>query len=553
MAKGMEIFSLFGSILVDNSKANESISKTEKNAEGLGTKLGNGIKTAAKWGAAIGAGAIAAGTALYGLATKAAESTDRIDKMSQKIGISRQGFQEWDFILSQSGTDVEKLQVGLKTMVQRMDETAKGTGQGAEMFKKLGVTVTDSTGAMKSQEQVFEETVRALQGMPEGAEKSRLAFELFGKAGTELMPMLNGTTGSIDEMKEMAHKLGIVLSDDAVDAGVQFTDTVDQLKRSFGAVTTQVGTAVMPIMQKFAEWIIANMPTIQRIIGAVFNFLKTYVDIAVQAIGWLVDAFNYFFDSTKDSSDEFMYYFEVFKTWFMDLFEVLKELVFASLEAIKVFWDKHGEEIIAVAKAIWDVIYTFIGYAMEQIKTIIQIATALISGDWEAAWDGVKQLFVNAWEYMKEILPKLLDGLYKVMKASFSIFKEIGKSMFNFVWEGMKSIWESISNWVSDKVDWLVDKLTFWKKTQDKMSGGGAKTINGNVVPSGSHAGGLAYVPYDGYIAELHRGERVLTAAENRAGAGMTININGANIMDDYGVDRLMDRVIERLALQGVR
>lgn len=94
----MEIFKLFGSILVDNEEANKSISATDKKAEGLAGKLKSVIGTAAKVGAGIAAGVGAAGATLLGIANKTAETTDRIDKLSQKIGVSRQGFQEWVII-----------------------------------------------------------------------------------------------------------------------------------------------------------------------------------------------------------------------------------------------------------------------------------------------------------------------------------------------------------------------------------------------------------------------------------------------------------------------
>lgn len=66
----------------------------------------------------------------------------------------------------------------MKTMVQRMDETIKGTGKGAEAFEKLGVSATDLEGNMRAQEDVFEDLVRKMQDLPEGAEKSQLAFDL---------------------------------------------------------------------------------------------------------------------------------------------------------------------------------------------------------------------------------------------------------------------------------------------------------------------------------------------------------------------------------------
>lgn len=67
----IELFKLVGSIMVNSDEANKSISKTEKNAEGVGNKLKSGIKTAAKWGAGV---AVAAGTAITGM-TKMAKST----------------------------------------------------------------------------------------------------------------------------------------------------------------------------------------------------------------------------------------------------------------------------------------------------------------------------------------------------------------------------------------------------------------------------------------------------------------------------------------------
>ena len=99
--------------------------------------------------------------------------------------------------------------------------------------------------------------------------------------------------------------------------------------------------------------------------------------------------------------------------------------------------------------------------------------------------------------------------VYAVLRASFGIFVDIGKSMFEFLWEGMKSIWDSISSWVSDKVSWLIDKLAFWRNSKSQMSGGDDDI-------DGSHAGGLAYVPYDGYVAELHPRARVMTASEKQ-------------------------------------
>ena len=160
-----EIFKLVGSIFVDSTAANESIKKTDEKAEGLGKKLLSGIGTAAKWGAGIAAAAGAGASALAGMAVKTAGVTDNIDKMSQKIGISRQAYQELDFICSQSGTSVDSLKNGLKTLTTQMQSAADGSKSAKGYFDDLGLSWEDGNGNLKDQETMMWEAFSALQGM----------------------------------------------------------------------------------------------------------------------------------------------------------------------------------------------------------------------------------------------------------------------------------------------------------------------------------------------------------------------------------------------------
>ena len=76
---------------------------------------------------------MAGGASLFGMANKATDTLDRVDKLSQKIGMSRQGFQEWDYILSQSGTDVEKATDGFKTLVTQIDQPTRAWARVPEL------------------------------------------------------------------------------------------------------------------------------------------------------------------------------------------------------------------------------------------------------------------------------------------------------------------------------------------------------------------------------------------------------------------------------------
>ncbi len=140
---------------------------------------------------------------------------------------------------------------------------------------------------------------------------------------------------------------------------------------------------------------------------------------------------------------------------------------------------------------------------------------------------------------------KLALALIKGMLSYIGKMKDAGKALFNGVWDGLKGIWSSISSWVSEKVSWLVDKLAFWRK--------------GKKETDGSKRTGLREVPFDGYVAELHKGEMVLTAAEanqyqKKATAASTrnytINFNGNySFSDKEDISYFMDkaqRLIDR-------
>lgn len=582
-----------GTVLVDNSKANESISKTGKEADSLSTKIGNGLKTVAGIGAAVG-GAVAAGAAaLYGMAMKSAETTDRIDKLSNKIGISKTAFQEWDYVLGQNGMDVEKLQVGVKTLTAQMDAVAKGNKNAAENFEKLGLSVTDANGKLKSQEQMTNETIMALANMENGTEKARLATELFGKAGIEMMPMLNNGAEGITELKDRAHELGLVMSDEAVTAGVVLGDTMDDVKKSFGQVVTTIGVQVMPIIQKLLEWVLTNMPQIQSFISKAFGVISQVVGTAVSVIEWLIDAFGKLFDSSEVTSQDLERIWQTVQTMFEIVFNALSELVMAFVEMALEFWNVFGEDIIAYTGALIEFLGAVFKTIFDLIIDLSKVFTALFRGDWEGLWEAIKNLLLNYWENIRGVFQKYVDmlliqlegfgkllsmvweiiweGIKKIinniwtsivkwfdkavmepintMKNKAISFFNAGQELIQNVWNGMQDIWNNLTSWVEEKTSWLLDKLMFWRDSQKEMNSG-----SGGV--DGSHANGLDYVPFDGYRAILHQGERVLTADENKAYNGQqgktTINQYFYNVSEKdtaFKTQRATKKALRELAL----
>lgn len=257
----------------------KKIEQSKEKLDSVKRSLSSGIKTAGKWAAATGAAAV---TGIIKVAEEASEKLDTVDKMSQKIGVSRQTYQELDFVFSQFGTNVDGLKNGLKTLRSVMDTTAQGTSKNKTALEELGISAIDVSGNLRDSEDVMWETFKTLQGMENQTKKARLATKLFGKAGLELMPMLNGSAGSVENLRKKAHKLGLVLDNETIDKGVEFKDTLDQTKRALSAVGTELGAAFMPAMVRVMRKVQDKMPEIRKMVEGfgkkVENDIEWFID-----------------------------------------------------------------------------------------------------------------------------------------------------------------------------------------------------------------------------------------------------------------------------------
>ena len=232
-------------------KFGDEIKKTGKETEQAGDqfqKVGEVLKTVGKAmaaaAAAIGAGAVAAGKKIWDMANDTAAAGDTVDKMSQKLGMSAEAYQEWDYVLSQSGADIESMGAGFKSLTNLVDKATSGNDAAAASFEKLGI----STKELKdmSREDIFALTVKRMQEMGDTTDRAALANTIFGKSGQNLAPLLNQTAEATQDLKDKAHDLGFIMSDEAVDASVKFTDSMDTLKRTFEGVKNNITSELLP-------------------------------------------------------------------------------------------------------------------------------------------------------------------------------------------------------------------------------------------------------------------------------------------------------------------
>lgn len=406
------IFSLFGEVLIDNTNANKSIDDTTKKAENSGSKVGSAFSSIAKGAVAVGTavatGAAAVGTAAFKMASDTASAADNIDKMSQKIGISTTAYQEWDYVMSQNGMSVDKLQTGIKTLTSKMDAARNGTASATEAFNKLGVSVTNSDGSLRSQEAVFEDTIKALQSMDNETERAALATELFGKAGTEMAPLLNQTAESTEALKNKAHELGMVMSDETISAGVKFTDTMDTLKRSFGGIANSLGGTVLPIVQSVLDLILEKMPEIQAFFEQFAPIIQELFDGVLPPLFELVETL-------------LPIIFDLLQT----LIPVIQEVISAILPVIISLLQQLLPFLVQIIEQVLPIVIQLIASLMPLITEILNTVLPVLIQLLQAVIPPLIQIIQAVLPVIIELIQLLLPPILQIVQAIMPVLIQL--------------------------------------------------------------------------------------------------------------------------------
>lgn len=460
----MEIFKLFGSILIDNAKANESIAKTEEKAGGLAGKLGDAIKTGAKWAIGIAGAAVAAGSAIMGVALSAANAAGEIQDASQRVGMSAEEYQKYTYAAQQSGIEASKME-GLMLKQQKAFTDAKEGSEGMiSAYERMGIKIQD----VGSSSEAFDLVLKKLAGITDETERNSLANDIFGKSYADLTPLLLEGSDGIEALKQKAVDLGIVMSGDAVAAGANFGDTLDSLKGALGGVKNRIGMEFIPIMQSMGDWVINHMPEIQKVVETVFDVFSAVVE----------HTYNYF------------------STYLLPILETLFTWVNANMPTIK-----------------------------EVAKTVFDAITDVAKKVWHVFNDNVIPILKALWDFISPTFPFIRETIEFAFEAVIAIA------------QGVVDIFDAITGAIRTAIGWL----TGWNNTEadDKTA-----NVNLNGVPTdGRFATGLDYVPYNGFIAELHEGEKVLTKEQARKGFD---NESQAIVIHNYNTTLLDGKVAAR-------
>lgn len=337
--------------------------------------------------AAVTGAAVGAGKAIWDSAKSVAEYGDNIDKMSQKMGISAQAYQEWDFVMQHSGTSMESLKASMKTLAN----AAEGNNAA---FKELGISTKDL--ANMSQEDLFSSVIAGLQEVDDTTQRTYLAGQLLGRGATELGALLNMSAEETANMKQEIHDLGGVLDDTAVKNAATFQDTLQNLTVASDGLKNSLVSNLLPsittVMNGFTGLITGADGADKKISSGVESLIRnvsTGMPQALEAITSVVSG----------------------------VASVMPELVVSISDAIISALPQLGETFLQIGSSAMEALGSVIPQALKAgIELILQLANGITQAI-PKMLPAIVSLVLDIGKMLVDSAPRLLNAALLLVKT----------------------------------------------------------------------------------------------------------------------------------------
>jgi len=205
------------------------------------------LATFAKVGAAAAAAAVVAvGAALANATRNAINFADQMAKTSQRIGLTTEALSKLQYAAKLSDVSLSDLRVGLSQLARNMD-------MNSDAFERLGIAIRNQDGSLRDVNSVFTDLVERFSKMQDGAQKTALAMEIFGRSGANMIPLLNAGAAGLKQMTDEAQQLGLVIDRNTAKRAEQFNDNLTRLGSVLEGIGTVIASKALPGLIKLTD------------------------------------------------------------------------------------------------------------------------------------------------------------------------------------------------------------------------------------------------------------------------------------------------------------
>lgn len=262
---------------VDRSSFNQAENATKSLKNGLYAITG-----------AIGALA-GAGYIVKRFVDDVAKVGDETIKTARNLGVGAEAWQEWQYVAGLAGVQTGDFSNAIKFLQRGIAEAGEGTGTALKGFQRLGISVKNNDGTLKSYDQILKEVAERLPQLNE-AERVATSMDLFSRSGVKMIDMLMQGNEEIQRFRQRAHDLGIVMSVDMMNAMEEYNDRSEDFEAVIFGMKTQIANALIPSMTKFAVTLTNNLVPAIKWLKDNSEQLKSTLQFVGKAFLWVAGA-----------------------------------------------------------------------------------------------------------------------------------------------------------------------------------------------------------------------------------------------------------------------
>ena len=383
---------------------------------------------------------------LGAISYKAGQGADELNTLSKVYSIGTGDLQKYAYAADLVDVSVDTVAKSHVKLEKSMASANNGSTEMAEAFDTLGVSVTDADGNLRSSDEVWQDTIKALGEVENETERDALAMQLMGKSAAELNPLIEDGGETYERVAKTMEKYGLDYVDqETLDKANEFNDLLDTMKLIGSVALAEVGSQLagylVPALEKLVDWIgkLANWisglsPQVLMIIGIVAGVIAVIAPVLL-IVGKLAFAISSIISLVGVVGP------------------VIAGLagpigiaiaIIGALIAIGVLLYKNWDTIKAKALDLWNRIKTTFQGIKTSITSSINAVKSYLSNAWNAirsrassAFQSIKNAIVNPIQSAKEKVQGIIDKI----KGFFPI--NIGKILSNISLPHFSLKWSS--------------------------------------------------------------------------------------------------------------
>ena len=183
---------------------------------------------------------------------EAINAGDELGKLAQKTGVAVEALSSWQLVAALGDASNETLATGFKKLSKAIIDAQEPTSNQAKLFKELDIATKDSHGNLRTVDAVMADLSEKFANSADDANKVAVAMELLGKAGTELIPTLNGGKEALEELKKVNKDIGLDWAPEQTKQAEEFNDSLTLVGKATEGFWQIIAKDLLPILSELA-------------------------------------------------------------------------------------------------------------------------------------------------------------------------------------------------------------------------------------------------------------------------------------------------------------